>query len=353
VRNLFATTFTASYELDFWGKNRALVRAAEETAAAARFDREVVALSTMAAVANGYFQVLSAQDRLRYARDNVASANRILEVVKQRLAVGTASDLDLAQQQSIVDTQRANIPTLEQIVKQQTAALAVLIARAPEFVRIHGGSSFSVAIPRISTGLPSELLTRRPDIREAEANLAAANANVESARAAFFPSIQLTAQGGWQAAALKFLSRPEASAWEIAANLTQPIFDGGTLQGQLDQQKGRQDELLQNYRKAIVQSFADVDSALVGVQQNAIRERLENAVVASSRRAFQLSEQRLREGTIDLTTVLTAQQSLFQAQDTLAQVRLARLQALISLFQALGGGWVADAPAHDKQAARQ
>jgi len=102
-----------------------------------------------------------------------------------------------------------------------------------------------------------------------------------------------------------------------------------------------------------VQSFADVDSALVGVQQNAIRERLENAVVASSRRAFQLSEQRLREGTIDLTTVLTAQQTLFQAQDTLAQVRLARLQALISLFQALGGGWVADAPAHDKQAARQ
>jgi NodT family efflux transporter outer membrane factor (OMF) lipoprotein len=346
VRNSFAATFTASYELDFWGKNRALVRAAEETAAASRFDREVVALSTMAAVANAYFQVLSAQDRLRYARENVASASRILDIVKQRLAVGTASELDLAQQQSLVDTERAVIPTIEQIVRQNTAALAVLVGRAPEFVRIRGGSSFTVAVPRISPGLPSELLTRRPDIREAEANLAAANANVESARAAFFPDVTLSAQGGWQAAALKFLTRPEAAAWEIAANLTQPIFDGGLLQGQLDLQKGRQDELLQTYRKSIVQAFADVDSALVAVQQNAIRERLENDVVASSKRAFQLSEQRLREGTIDLTTVLTAQQTLFQAQDTLATVRLARLLAVVSLFQALGGGWNTEPAVH-------
>jgi NodT family efflux transporter outer membrane factor (OMF) lipoprotein len=346
VRNSFAATFTASYELDFWGKNRALVRAAEETAIASRFDREVVALSTMAAVANAYFQVLSAQDRLRYARENVDSANRILGIIKERLAVGTASELDVAQQQSLVDTQRAVIPTLEQIVRQNTAALAVLVGRAPEFVRIHGGSSFKVTVPRVEPGLPSELLTRRPDIREAEANLAAANANVESARAAFFPSINLSAQGGWQATALKFLTRPEAAAWEIAANLTQPVFDGGLLQGQLDQQKGRQDELLQDYRKAIVQAFADVDSALVALQQNSIRERLENAVVTSSQLAFRLSEQRLREGTIDLTTVLTAQQALFQAQDLLAQVRLARLLAVVSLFQALGGGWVAEPATH-------
>jgi NodT family efflux transporter outer membrane factor (OMF) lipoprotein len=350
-RNLYNAAFSASYELDFWGKNRATVRAAEENAASSRFDREVVALSTMGAVGNAYFQVLAAQDRLRYARENLVSANRILAVIKERLAVGTASDLDLAQQESIVDTVRAAIPTLEQIERQNTAALAVLIGRAPEYVRIHGGSSFALAIPRITPGLPSELLTRRPDIREAEADLAAANANVEAARAAFFPTIDLTGQAGLQASVLKWLTRPEAAAYQVAANLTQPIFDGGMLQGQLDQQRGRQDELLQVYRKAIVQAFADVDSALVATRQLAIRERLQNAVVDSSRRAFQIAEQRLREGTVDLITVLTTQQTLFQAQDTLAQVRLARLQAVVGLFQALGGGWVA-VPPH-REAKRQ
>jgi NodT family efflux transporter outer membrane factor (OMF) lipoprotein len=339
VRDLYSVTFSASYELDFWGKNRALTRAAEQNAVAARFDREVVALTTVAAVANAYFQVLSAQDRLRYARENLASAERILAVIKERLAVGTASALDVAQQQSVVDTERAVIPTLEQIVRQNTAALAVLVGQAPEFVRVHGGSMFRLGIPRITPGLPSELLARRPDVRRAEANLAGANANVEAARAAFFPTITLSAQGGWQASLIKWLTRPEAAAYEIAAGLTQPIFDGGLLQGQLDLQKGVQDELLQTYRKTVVQAFADVDSALVAVQQLAIRERLENAVVDSSRRAFQLSEQRLREGTVDLITVLTTQQALFQAQDTLAQVRLARLQAVVGLFQALGGGW--------------
>jgi NodT family efflux transporter outer membrane factor (OMF) lipoprotein len=339
VRDLYSVTFSASYELDFWGKNRALTRAAEQNAVAARFDREVVALTTMTAVANAYFQVLAAQDRLRYARENLASAERILAVIKERLAVGTASALDVAQQQSVVDTERAVIPTLEQIVRQNTAALAVLVGQAPEFVRVHGGSMFRLGIPRITPGLPSELLARRPDVRRAEANLAGANANVEAARAAFFPTITLSAQGGWQASLIKWLTRPEAAAYEIAAGLTQPIFDGGLLQGQLDLQKGVQDELLQTYRKTVVQAFADVDSALVAVQQLAIRERLENAVVDSSRRAFQLSEQRLREGTVDLITVLTTQQALFQAQDTLAQVRLARLQAVVGLFQALGGGW--------------
>ena len=351
VRNQFGTVFSASYELDFWGKNRATLRAAEETAVATRFEREVVALSSMAAVANAYFVVLAAQDRLRYARDNIASANRILNVIKQRLEAGTASALDVAQQESVLYTERAIVPTLEQVVRQATAVLAVLVGRPPEFVRVRGGSMFNISIPRITPGLPTELLTRRPDIRAAEADLAGANANVEAARAAFFPTIELSAQGGWQASLLTWLARPEAAVWQIAAGLTQPVFDGARLQGQLDLQKGRQEELLQVYRKTVVQAFADVDSALVATRQLAIRERLQNQVVASSRRAFQIADQRLQEGTVDIITVLNTQQTLFQAQDTLTQVRLARLQATVGLFQALGGGWIAETP--HRQAARQ
>jgi NodT family efflux transporter outer membrane factor (OMF) lipoprotein len=196
-----------------------------------------------------------------------------------------------------------------------------------------------LSIPPVTPGLPSDLLAQRPDIREAEANLAAANANVHAAKAAFFPSIQLTGSGGYQSNVLRLLLRPESAFYDLAAGLTQPIFDGGRLLGQLDLRKGQQDELLQLYRKSVVNGFADVDRALVAVQQTAARERLQREVVRSTKEAFDIAETRLREGTVDLITVLNTQQALFQAQDVLAQARLARLQAVVSLFQALGGGW--------------
>ena len=171
------------------------MRAAEENAVASRFDREVVQLTTIASVANAYFQVLAAQDRLRIARNNEASASRILNLIQQRFQVGTASALDTAQQESVVATQRAAIPPLEQQLRQNIHALAVLLGRPPEFFALRGGSMNQIAIPRVTPGLPSDLLTQRPDIRQAEALLASANANVESARAAFFPSISLTGAG--------------------------------------------------------------------------------------------------------------------------------------------------------------
>jgi len=337
--NLYRAALTASYEIDFWGKNRALMEAARNTAVATRFDREVVALSTVASVANAYFQVLAAQDRLALARDNVKSASRVLDLIKQRLEVGTTTGLEVAQQEALVAQQRALVPTLVQVLRQNIAILAVLIARPPERIAIRGGSMQRLALPRVTPGLPSDLLTQRPDIREAELNLAAANANVYAARAAFLPSIQLTGQDGFTSAILRSLFRPEAAFFSIAAGLTQPIFDGGNLLGNLEQRKGRQEELLQNYRKAVISAFADVDNALVAVQQQAEFERLQRQVVEASRRAFNIAETRLREGTVDLVTVLTSQQTLFQAQDALAQARLGRLQAIVSLYQALGGGW--------------
>ena len=335
----FNLSLSASYEIDFWGRNRALQRAAEQLAVASRFDREVVMLTTVATVINSYFQILAAQDRLRLARENIESASRVLKLIQERFDVGTASDLDRAQQESVVATQRAAIPPLEQIVRQEKATLAVLLGRPPERVVIRGGSMSRIATPPVTPGLPSDLIAQRPDIREAEAQLASVNADVYAARAAFFPSIRLTGDGGFQSAALRALLRPESAFYDIAARLTQPIFDGARLQGLLDFQKGRQDEFLQTYRRAVINGFADVDRALIAVQQTGRRERLQQDVVNSSRRAFEIAETRLREGTVDLITVLNTQQALFQAQDTLAQARLLRLQAVLGLFQALGGGW--------------
>ncbi len=333
-------SLTASYELDFWGKNRAALKAAEATAVASRYDREVVGLTTVVATANAYFQVLTAQDRLRAARENVASATRVLNLIQQRLNAGTASALDTAQQESLVNQQKALIPPLEQTLRQNKIALAVLLARPPERVQVRGGSLRSISIPRVTPGLPSELLTQRPDIREAEAQLASANANVENARAKMLPSITLTGEGGYSSAVLKILTRPESVFFSAVAGLTQPIFDGGTLQGNLDLTKGKQDELLQNYRKAVLSGFADVENALNAIRQTAQLVRLQGEVVTSSSRAFSISEQRLREGTVDLVTVLQTQQTLYQAQDALAQARLLQVQAVVSLYQALGGGWL-------------
>jgi NodT family efflux transporter outer membrane factor (OMF) lipoprotein len=273
------------------------------------------------------------------ARNNIAAAERVLSLIRQRFEVGTASALDTAQQEGVVNSQRASIPPLEQALRQNIATLAVLIGRPPDRIVVRASSLYRIAIPRVTPGIPSDLLAQRPDIREAEAQLAAVNANVHAARAAFFPSIRLTAEGGYMSSALRTLLRPESAFFNLASGLTQPLFDGALLKGQFDFQKGRQDELLQLYRKAVINGFADVERALIAVRQTGRREQLQRAVVGSTRQAFEIAETRLREGTVDLVTVLNTQQALFQAEDTLAQARLARLQAVVSLFQALGGGW--------------
>jgi len=336
----YRAVLNASYEIDFWGKNRAALRAVEFNSIASRFDREVVVLSTVASVINTYFQILAAQDRLRIARSNVAAATRILTVYEDRIRVGTASGLDLAQQQSLLAQQRAAIPPLDQQLRQSIATLAVLLGEPPARVTVRGGSLSGIVAQRASPGLPSDLLLQRPDIREAEALLSSSNASVESARAALFPSIQLTGQGGFVSTALQTLFIPQSAIYSVAAGLTQPVFDGFRLLSQLDLRKGQRTELLQLYRKAIISGFADVEIALIAIRDLAEQERLQTEVVATSRRAYELSETQLRAGTIDITTVLNTQRTLFQAQDQLVLVRLTRLQASVSLFQALGGGWV-------------
>jgi NodT family efflux transporter outer membrane factor (OMF) lipoprotein len=335
----YNASLSASYELDFWGKNRDAAQAAEETAVATRFDRDVIALTALSTVANAYFQVLASQDRIRTAQRNIASATRILDAIKQRFKAGTGTDLDVAQQESVLANQRAFVPPLRQTLAQNINALATLVSRPPESIRITGGSLNQISPPRVTPGLPSELLTQRPDIRRQEAQLASSTANVGNARAQFFPSIQLTGQGGYQSSSLASLFQPHAAFFNVVGSLTQPIFDGGRILGNFEFTKARQDELLQTYRKTVVSAFADVDNALVSIRQTTERLRLQREVLAASRRAFELSEQQLQAGTADIVTVLNTQLTYFQAEDSLWQAQLARLLAVVSLYQALGGGW--------------
>lgn len=337
--SIYSTSLTASYMLDFWGKNRATLAASEESATASRYNREVVTLTTLVTVANTYFMILAAEDELRVTRQNLAAAERILNLIKTQFEGGTASQLDVSQQEALVATQRAAIPPLEVTRDQNIAALAVLVGRAPTHFTVRGGSTWQIAVPRVTPGLPSELLYQRPDVREAEAVLASSNFSVESARAAFFPQIQLTGTAGLQSAALASLFTPGAFFYTLASSLTQPLFDGFLLESELKQAKGVQLQDLQTYRKTVISAFSDVEKALVALQKFTLQERLQGEVVAASRKAFEVAEMQLRGGTINLVTLLQAEQTLFTAEDTLVEVRLSKLMAASSLFQALGGGW--------------
>jgi len=340
---------SASYVLDFWGKNQSSLAAVEESAVASRYNREVVTLTAISTVATTYFQILAAQDRLRILRKDLEDSSHILDLIMQQFNAGTVSQVNVAQQQSVVASLRAQIPPVEQTLQQSLSALAVLVGRAPERFGARGGSMMQVMVPRVTPGLPSELLSQRPDLRQAEAQLAAANFNVKAARAAFFPSIELTAQTGFQSAALKTLFGPSAWFYTAAASLTQPVLDGFLLEGQLELQLGLRQQFLQAYRKAVLSAFSDVEKALIALEQTSLQEKYQREVVLASQMAFYLSEQQLREGTVNLVTLLQVEQTLFQAEDQLVQVQLARLLAGVSLFQALGGGWspadkVASAP---------
>ena len=331
--------FNASYELDFWGKNRAGLEAARATVLASRYDRATLGLSIDSSVALTYFQVLALHDQIGIATNDLESAERLLKILQARDAAGVSSALDVAQQEAAVATANARIPPLEAQLQQSTDALALLTGGLPETLDVPDGSLADLSAPPISAGIPSELLARRPDVAEAEAQLIAANANVAAAHAAFLPSVQLTAEGGVVSTALTHLLSPQSTLFALAAGITQSIFDGGQLRGQYQQSQARYDELVQLYRKAAVSAFVDVEDALAGARHFAEEESRQQRATAAAQRAYHISVAQLRAGTIDLVTVLTAQNALFSAEDALVQAKLAQLQAVVSLYKALGGGW--------------
>lgn len=331
--------FTGSWTIDLNGRLRALTAAAGATAKASRIERDAVRLQTATAIADAWLRVGAAREQVRIARESVATAERTLAVYKRRLEVGTATALDIAQQESLVASQRAAIPDLEIDARQTRNALVVLTGRVPEALEPKVASVSGVRVPRIAAGVPSRLLTRRPDVAVAEANLEAQAANVDAARAAFLPEVSLTGSTGLASAFLKNLLRPDAMASSVAAGLTAPIFDAGLRGADLDQARARHAELVATYRSTVHQALADVENALIAVDQNRRHEQLQQAVVAAARKTQKLTEERLAEGTIDVTTVLEAERTLFSAEQTLVSVRLARLRAVVSLAGALGGGW--------------
>ena len=334
--------FSASYEVDLFGRNAAGVRAADASYRASGFDRDAARLTLIAGVATSYFEVLSLRGRLAIARENLAIAERVLSLVEVRARNGAASQLDVERQHAQVLSQRAALLPLEQLEKQTLAALAVLIGRVPEGFGVKAASLADLRIPEVNPGLPAELLVRRPDLAAAEAQVAAANGNVAAARAALLPSIELTGSAGLTSAALlTFLSGPQ-SAVSLALSLFQPIFDGGRLRGQVAVSESRERELAEAYRKAILSAFSDVEQALVAVSRSAQREAIQVEAQQRARNALRLAEIRYREGADDLLTVLEAQRTLFQAEDQLASIRFDRLSATVALYKALGGGWSAE-----------
>jgi multidrug efflux system outer membrane protein len=340
--NSFGASLDASYQLDFWGEARDNLRSATEALKSARFAQETVALTITTDAADTYLDILALRQRDAIALDNINAADRILKITEAKVDAGVSSRLDLAQQQAQVSGQKAQVPAIEEQEREARYTLAVLLAHTPEGFDVRADNLDAIVSPIVAPGLPSELLRRRPDVAQAEADLAAAHADVDAARAAFFPSIDLTASGGVASTALSALFHSTSLGYSIGASLLQTIFDGGKLEGESKFARARQEELVANYRQTVLNAFADVEAALGQVSSLAEQEKYKTDEVNAAQEAFRISEIQYREGVADLLAVLQAQQTLFTAQDQLVQIRLARFQADIGLYRALGGGWSED-----------
>jgi multidrug efflux system outer membrane protein len=337
--NSFSPVLSASYELDFWGKNRALRAAARATALASHYDKETVALTVISSVASTYFQALEFRDRLQVARENLTNGEKILRGLQMEQTAGIATGLDVAQQETAVALLRAAIPPLQQQFRQAVSALAVLLGKTPESIDVDTGTLNALTSPQVVDGLPSSLLARRPDVAESEQQLISANANITVARAALFPSIQLTASGGYASSALASLINPASRIWDVSAGLTQPIFHGGALRGQVVFSNARYRELLSAYHKTVISAFSNVESALVAAQQTQEQQSRQQEAVTKARRAFQFAQTQMSAGTVNILTVLNTENALFSAQDELVQIQYLHLQSMVDLYTALGGGW--------------
>jgi len=328
-----------SYEIDFWGKNKASVASAEASLEANRFDRQTVALTVTSGIVATYLQVLSLHDRLAVAREHVANAEHVLTLVEAQAGAGSASPLDLARQRSAVAQQKAEIPDLVQQEREAQAALAILLGKTPQTFSVAPKGLDTITLPEVSPGLPSELLARRPDIRRAEADLAAADANIAVARANLFPSINLTgAMGAQSSALLSILNAPNLLA-NVSASLMAPIFDGGRRERERDYAIARKQELVQVYRATVIAALSEVDTALGQIHSLDEQQRLKKLELEQARQAYDLSEIRYQSGAEDFMTVLDTQRALSDVQNDMGILKLKRLQATVSLYKALGGGW--------------
>ncbi|WP_369987329.1 efflux transporter outer membrane subunit [Pseudomonas xanthosomatis] len=335
----FDLQLSASYEIDFWGGLRAARDSALRSLDASRFDRQTIELTLLGAVADSYLQGLALDEQLRIARLNLENAREVLGVVEARERSGSATRLELAQQRSLVAAQQRQLPLLEQRRQDNRVTLATLLGEPVQQLPASTQNIHALRWPGIGSGVPSELLGRRPDIAAAEARLAAASANVQVARAALLPRLVLGATLG--SGSRTFANVLDSPYYTLTAGLTAPIFNNGRLRAERDLATAEQQELLEDYRASIVNGFGDVEKALNAIDGVERQRQWQDEEVAQARIAFDLAQQRYRAGAETLLSVLETQRTLYLAEDEQAQLRLARLQGSVALYKALGGGWEA------------
>jgi len=333
---------SASYEVDFWGKNRAAANSARALAGAGRADLAAVRITLSNSVAASYFQVLSLRERIALARLNLETAEGVLRFTEARFDAGSIGPADLAAQRAAVASTESIVPQLQQQEAEARGALALLVGRAPEGFQVAGDSLDGLVEPALSAGLPSELLQRRPDLVASESNLQAAHADLTAARAALFPSLSLTAGGGVQNPAVQAAVITLAgTGWSLTAgaSLVQTIFDAGRRRAVVEEAAAKQEELIAAYHTAILSALLDVENALAAIHYLDLQRRSQQQNADQSERAFQGAQLRYREGKGEYLAVLDTQRAFYTARDQLGQYKLARLDALLGLCRALGGGW--------------
>jgi NodT family efflux transporter outer membrane factor (OMF) lipoprotein len=344
--DIFQGGFDASWEVDLWGGVQRSVESATATSEAANEATRSALLSSMAEVARDYVQLRGVQAQLGIARENVRTARQSLNLTQQRAAGGVTTDLDVANASAQLRTTLAQIPSLEQQEAQTINALSLLLGQPPNALRAELQTARPVppVPPRVPIGVPSELARRRPDIRQAEAQLHAATADIGVAEANFYPSLNLTGSFGLQSLQFGKLFNLNSKQYAVGPGLTIPIFQGGQLRSTLQLREAQQQEAAINFQKTVLQAWHDVDNALTAYQTEQTRRDELVQAVAENRRALALAQSRYQQGVADFLTVLDAERSLLAAQLQLADSTTTVSANLVALYKALGGGWETDMP---------
>jgi multidrug efflux system outer membrane protein len=340
-------TADAAFQLDFFGQLRRATEAARAQLLATQDARQTVILTLVSDVASDYFTLLQLDLQLQITHDTVKTQQDSVKLTQLRVDHGVATKLDVLQAQQTLDTANAQIPDLERQIAQEEDAISILLGNYPQSITRGRPLIEQPFPPDVPAGLPSSLLERRPDIREAEQVLVASNAEIGVAKAAFFPQISLTGGGGGtfgRSSAFSKLMSSQLGIWSYGAQVSQPIFTGGALKGNLNLAKSENQQALIAYRQTIQRAFGDVSDALIAYEKlHEVRLRQEDTV-ADLRESVRLSNMRYTGGTTTFLEVLDGQRALFSAELTLAQARGNEYQSLVQLYRALGGGWQQEAP---------
>jgi multidrug efflux system outer membrane protein len=328
------------WNLDFWGKYRRETEAARDNLLETVWGRRAVITSVVSSVATAYFQLRELDEALQISQRTLTSRQDSLRLTEVLTKYGSASLLDLRQSQELVDTAAETIPGFERQIEQQEDLISDLLGENPGPVARGRTLTKEPVPPAVPAGLPSELLERRPDIREAEANLMAANADIGVAKADFFPDISLTAIGGLESYALsRFFSIPEAGLWNISGSATQTIFQAGALRAGLRLSQAQEQQMLLTYEQTIKAALQQVSDALIAYQKDRQFLKQQQLLTTAAADADRLSYVLYRHGGASYLQVLTSESNYFAAELNLAQAQLNERLALVQLYNALGGGW--------------